>query len=122
MVALLLLTLLVHRTALVWGVRVVRRVAHLAVALVDHAATGRTVLARDLAISGLVADGRQLRTNTTSVGRRLTSLGRVGRTGGLDLVSLRSLGGSTFTLLGSLALGLFLLLAGLPFLADLLEF
>lgn len=122
MVALLLLTLLVHGTALIGGVRVVGRVAHLSVALVDHAAAGGTVLAGHLAVSGLVADRRQLRADTTAVGRRLTGLGWVGRTRSLDLVGLGGLGSSTLALLGSLALGLFLLLAGLPLLADLLEF
>lgn len=122
MVALLLLTLLVHGTALVWGMRVVGRVAHLPVALVNHATTGRTVLARHLAISRLVADRRQLRANAASVGRWLASLRWVGGPRSLDLVGLSSLGSGTFTLLGSLALGLFLLLAGLPLLADLLEF
>lgn len=121
-VALLLLTLLVHRTALVRGVRVVGRVAHLSVALVDHAAAGRTVLAGHLAVGSLVADRRQLRANTASVGRRLTSLRWVGGTRSLDLVGLGSLGGSTLTLLGSLALGLLLLLPGFPFLANFLEF
>lgn len=121
-VALLLLTLLIHRSALVGGVRVVGRVAHLSVALVDHAAARRTVLAWHLAVGSLVTDRRQLRANSTSVGRRLSSLRWVGGGRRLDLVGLGSLGGSTLALLGSLALSLFLLLPGLPLLADLLEF
>lgn len=117
----LLLTLLIDRAALVGGVRVVGRVAHLSVALVDHAAAGRTVLAWHLAVGSLVTDRWQL-TNSSSVGRRLSSLRWVGRSRRLDLVGLGSLGGSTLALLGSLALSLFLLLPGLPLLADLLEF
>lgn len=93
----------------------------MAVVLVDHATGGGTVLAGDLAVGSLVTDGRELRTNTAGVGGRLT-LRRVRGARGLDLVGLRGLGGSTLTLLGSLALSLFLLLASLPFLADLLEF
>ena len=120
-VVVVLLTLLVNGTTRVGRVVVVGWVAHLAVVLVDHATGGGTVLARDLAVGSLVADGRELRTNTAGVGGRL-ALGRVGGTRGLDLVGLRGLGGSTLTFLGSLALSLFLLLASLPFLADLLEF
>lgn len=116
-----LLTLLVDRSALVWGVRVVGRVAHLSVALVDHSTTRGTILARHLAIRGLVPDGRKLRADTTTVSRGL-SLGRVRGTGAIDLASLCCLGSYTLTVLGSLARGLFLLLASLPFLANLLEF
>lgn len=100
---------------------VVRRVAHLSVALVDQATTRAAILTRDLAVRRLVTDGRQLRANTTTVGGGLCSLG-VGRTtGGIDMAGL-CLGGSTLTLLGSLALCIFLLLASLPFLANFLEF
>lgn len=117
----ILLTLLVHGATLVWGVRVVGGIAHLSVALVDHAAARGAVLARNLAISGLVADGRELRANTAGVGGGLALRG-VGGARGVDLVGLHGLGSSTLTLLSGLALSLFLLLSGLPFLADLLEF
>lgn len=117
-----LLTLLIDGSALVRGVRVVGRVPHLAVALIDHATTGATVLTRHLAVGGLITDGRKLRTDTTAVGGRLTSLGWVGGTRGLDLVGLCRLGSSALTFLNGLALRLFLLLAGLPFLANLFEF
>lgn len=117
-----LLTLLVHRTALVRRVRVVGRVTHLSIALVDHATARRTILTRDLAIGSLVADRRELRTNTTAVGRGLSRLRRVGGTRGLDLVGLGSLGSGTLTLLRSFTLGFFLLLASLPFFANFLEF
>lgn len=116
-----LLTLLVHGTALVRGVRVVGRVTHLPVALVDHATTRAAVLAIDLAISRLIADGRELGTDTAAVSGGLATLRGVRRAGGIDLTSLGGLGSSTLTLFSSLALRLFLLLAGLPFLADLLE-
>lgn len=117
----ILLTLLVHRTALVGGVRVAVRVAHLSVALVDHTAARGAVLAGHLTISSLVADRRQLRANTGSVGRGL-SLGGIGWTRSVDLAGLCRLCSSTLTLLSGLALCLFLLLSGLPFLANLLEF
>lgn len=93
----------------------------MSVALVDEATTRAAILTRDLAVRRLVTNGRQLRANTTTVGRGLCSLG-VGRTtGGVDMAGL-CLGGSTLTLLGSLALCIFLLLASLPFLANFLEF
>ena len=112
----------VHRTALVGRVRVVGRVGHLCIVLVDHATARRTtVLAGDLAICGLVSDRRELRADSTGVGRRL-SMRWVRGVGRLNLVGLGSLSGSTLTLLNSLALSLFLLLASLPFLADFLEF
>jgi hypothetical protein len=78
-------------------------------------------LARNLAIRRLVSDGRELRTDTTAIGRWL-SMGGVRRVGSLDLVGLGSLGGSALTLLDGLALSLLFLLASLPFLANLLEF
>lgn len=78
-------------------------------------------MARDLAVRRLVSDGRELRTDTTAIGRWL-SMGRVRRVGSLDLVGLGSLGGSALALLNGLALSLLFLLASLPFLADLLEF
>jgi hypothetical protein len=102
-------------------VRVVGRIAHLSVALVDHATARGAVLARNLAISGLVSDGRELRANTAGIGGGLTLRG-IGRARGVDLVGLHGLGSSTLTLLSGLALSLFLLLSGLPFLADFLEF
>jgi hypothetical protein len=113
--------LLVHGTALVRGVRVVGRVTHLSVALVDHATTRAAVLAIDLAISRLITDGGKLRTDTAAVSGGLATLRGVRRAGGIDLTSLGGLGSSTLTLFSSLALRLFLLLAGLPFLSDLLE-
>lgn len=116
-----LLTLLVHGTALVGGVRVVGRVAHLSVALVDHATARGAVLAGNLAIGSLIADRRQLRPDTASIGGGL-ALGGVGGARSVDLGGLRRLGSSTLTLLGGLALSVFLLLSGLPFLANLLEF
>jgi hypothetical protein len=79
-------------------------------------------LVGNLAIGRLVADRRQLRANAASVSRRLTTLRRVRRAGGIDLAGLGSLGSSSLTLFSSFTLRLFLLLAGLPFLADLLEF
>lgn len=90
--------------------------------LVDH--TTATVSAVYLAISGLVPDRRELRTNTAGVGRGLGStLCRVWCSRCFDLVGLGGLSGSsTLTFFSSLALGLFLLLAGLPFFADLFEF
>lgn len=120
-----LLTLLVHLVVL--GVRRVRRVVavHLAVALrVDHpAGTTRRILARDLVLGGLVADRGQLGSDTAGVARRLAGLRGVSRSTALDLTGLSlSLGSRrTLTLFGGLALVLFLLLAGLPFLADFLE-
>jgi hypothetical protein len=103
-------------------VRVVGRVGHLCIVLVDHAtARGTTILAGGLAIRRLIADRRELRADSTGVGRWL-SVGRVRGVWRLDLVGLCGLSGRTLTLLNSLALGLFLLLASLPFLADFLEF
>jgi hypothetical protein len=122
LLVLFLLTLLVHRTALVRGVRVVGRVPHLSVALVDHATARTTVLVGDLTVGRLVADGRQLRANAAGVSGGLTTLRGVRRSGGIDLTGLGSLGSSSLTLFSSLTLRLFLLLAGLPFLANLLEF
>lgn len=118
---LFLLTLLVHGTALVRGVRVIGRVPHLSVALVDHATARTTVLVGDLTVGRLVADGRQLRANAAGVSGGLTTLRGVRRSGGIDLTGLGSLGSSSLTLFSSLSLRLFLLLAGLPFLANLLE-
>lgn len=116
-----LLTLRVHRSALVWRVWVVGRVGHLSIVLVDHpSARGTAVWARDLAVGGLISDRRKLGTNTTAVGRWL-SMRRVGGVGSFDLVGLDGLSGGTLTLLDSLALSLFFLLAGFPFLADFLE-
>lgn len=90
--------------------------------LVDHATTRRgAVLAWDLAVRRLVSDGRELRTDTATIGRWL-SMGGIRRIGSLDLVGLGSLSGSALTLLNGLALSFLFLLAGLPFLADLLEF
>jgi hypothetical protein len=116
-----LLTLLVDGSGLVWRVRVVGvgRVPHLSITLVNHSTTRSTILARDLAIRGLVSDGGKLRADTTTVSRRL-SLGGVGA-GAIDLASL-CLSGHTLTVLGSLARSFFFLLASLPFLANLLEF
>lgn len=117
-----LLTLRVHRSALVGRVRVVGRVGHLCIVLIDHSTARRTtVLAGDLAIRGLVSDRRELRADSTGVSRWL-AVGWVRRIGRFDLVGLGSLSGSTLTLLNSLTLSLFLLLASLPFLADFLEF
>lgn len=116
-----LLTLLVHGTALVRGVRVVGRVPHLSVALVNHTTARATVLVGNLAVGRLIADGRQLRANAAGVSGRLATLRGVRRSGGIDLTSLGGLGSSTLTFFSSLALRLFLLLAGLPFLANLLE-
>lgn len=118
---LFLLTLLVHGTALVRGVRVVGRVPHLSVALVNHTTARAAVLVGNLAIGRLVADGRQLRANAAGVSGRLATLRGVRGSGGIDLTSLGGLGSSSLTFFSSLALRLFLLLAGLPFLADLLE-
>lgn len=101
--------------------RVVGRIAHLSIALVDHAAARGAILAGHLAISSLVADRRELRANPTGVGRGLT-LGGIGGTRSVDLVGLHRLGSSTLTLLSGLALSVFLLLSGFPFLADFLEF
>jgi hypothetical protein len=117
-----LLTLLVHLVVL--GVRRVRVVAvHLTVTLrIDHAAGAtRSVLAGDLVLGCLVADRRQLGSDTAGVARWLTGLRRVSRRTTLDLAGL-GLGSSlTLTLFDGLALVLFLLLARLPFLADFLE-
>lgn len=115
-----LLTLLVDGSGLVWRVRVVgvRRVPHLSVALINHSTTRSTILARDLAIRGLISDRGELRADTT-VSRRLT-LGGVGA-GAIDLASL-CLSSHTLTVLGSLARSFFFLLASLPFFANLLEF
>lgn len=63
-----LLTLLVDGSALVRGVRIVGRVSHLSVALVNHSTTRSTILTRHLAICRLVSNGGKLRTNTTAVG------------------------------------------------------
>ena len=117
-----LLTWLVHLATLGVGrVRVARRIGHLTI-LVNH--TTATVSAVHLAISGLVPDRGKLRTNTAGVGWGLSStLCRVWCPRCFDLVCLSGLSGSsTLTFLGSLALSLFLLLAGLPFFADLFEF
>jgi hypothetical protein len=103
-------------------VRVVWGVGHLPIVLVDHATARRTtVLAGDLAIRGLISNRRELRADSTCIGRWL-SVGRVRRVGRFNLIGLGSLSSSTLTLLNSLALSLFLLLAGLPFLTDFLEF
>lgn len=115
-----LLTLLVDGTALVRGVRIVGRVPHLPVALIDHSTTRGTILTRHLAVCRLVSNRRKLRTDTTAVSRGL-SLRRIGRARGIDLASL-SLSSDTLTVLSGLALSLLLLLPGLPFLANLLEF
>lgn len=117
-----LLTLLVHGTALVGGVGVVGGVGHLSIALVDHSTRTRAVLTRDRFASRLVSDGRKLGPHTTAVAGRRATLRRVRLVGTVDLVGLRSLGSGTLTLLGGLALGIFLLLPGLPLLADLLKF
>lgn len=119
LVWLVLLTLLVNGTALVWRVRVAGRVSHLSVALVDHTTGGR-VLTWHLVVCRLVSDGRKLRTGT-SVRRRLSTLRVGGTSWGINLASL-CLSCLAFTLFDSFALSLFLLLAGLPFFADLLEF
>lgn len=117
-----LLTLRVHWSALVWRVRVVGRVRHLSIVLVHHStAGGSTILTGDLAVCGLVSDRRELRTNTTAVGRWLP-VGWVRGVGGFDLVGLNSLSGSALTLLNGLALSLFFLLASFPLLANFLEF
>lgn len=116
-----LLTLRVHRSALVGRVRIVGRVGHLSIVLVDHSTTRRaTIRPRDLAVGGLVSDGGKLRANTTTVGRWL-AVRRVGGVGSFNLVGLDGLSGGTLTLLDSLTLSLFFLLAGFPFLADFLE-
>lgn len=119
-----LLTLLVHLVALsIRGVRIVGRVSHLSVALrVDHTSASGAVLARHLTIGRLVADGRQLRADTTRVGRWLTTLRWIRSSTAVHLLLGLSGGGSTLALLSSLALVLLFLLAGLPFLADLFEF
>jgi hypothetical protein len=78
-------------------------------------------LVGNLAVGRLIADGRQLRANAAGVSGRLATLRGVRRSGGIDLTSLGGLGSSTLTFFSSLALRLFLLLAGLPFLANLLE-
>lgn len=117
-----LLTLRVHRSALIGRVRVVGRIGHLVVVLVDHpTARGSTILAGDLAIRRLVSDWRELRADTASI-RRGLSVGLVRGVGSFDLAGLGSLSSSTFTLLDGLALSLFLLLTSLPFLTDFLEF
>lgn len=114
--------MLIHLPALsIRGVRVVWRIGHLTITLIHHA-TGTAVLPGNLAVGRLVANWRQLRADTASVGRRL-SLRRIGRTGSINLVRLSSLsGGSTFTLLSSFTLGFFLLLSSFPFLADFFKF
>lgn len=116
----LLLTLLIDGSALVWRMRVGRRVAHLAIALVDHSTTRSTILTRYLAFRGLVPNGRKLRANTTTV-RWWLSLGGVRGARAIDLVGLR-LSSHALTVFGSLALSFFFLLASLPFLANFLEF
>ena len=93
----------------------------MSIVLVDHpSARGTAIRARDLTVGRLVTDGRKLGTNTTAVGRWL-SVRRVGGIGSFDLVGLDGLSGGTLTLLDSLALGLFFLLASFPFLANFLE-
>lgn len=119
-----LVLLLIYLTALaVRRVRVVWRIGHLSVALINHATARSSVLTRHLAVSGLIPDRGQLRTDTARVGGRLTGLRRIARARSINLVGLRSLSSSsTFTLLGGLALSLFLLLASLPLFANFLEF
>lgn len=116
--------MLIYLTALaVRRVRVVWRIGHLSVALINHATARSSVLTRHLAVSGLIPDRGQLRTDTARVGGRLTGLRRIARARSINLVGLRSLSSSsTFTLLGGLALSLFLLLASLPLFANFLEF
>jgi hypothetical protein len=102
--------------------RIVGRISHLSVVLIHHSTSGRsTILAGDLAVCRLVSDRWELRTDTTAVGGWL-AVGWVRGVGGFDLVGLDSLGGSAFTLLNGLTLGLFFLLASFPLLADFLEF
>jgi hypothetical protein len=120
-----LLTLLIDLAALaVGGVRVVGRIGHLPVALVDHAtSTGSAVLARHLAVGRLVPNRGELRTNASSVSRRLSSLCRITASRRVNLVGLSRLSsGSTLTLFGSFTLRFFLLLPSLPLLANFLEF
>jgi len=95
--------------------RIAARIPHLPIPLrVSH--TSRTILARNLAISRSVADGRELRPHARRVGSR--------RGLGITLLAIDriGLGILTVTFLGSLAGVLFLLLPGLPFFADFLEF
>jgi len=109
--------LLVHLLALpvrrVWVTRV-----HLAVALLVQLFHPSGVLTGNLTAGRCVTDGRQLRANARRVALTRRSLSRIS---GLA-VDLIRLGGCTLSLLFSLALVVFLLLACLPLLSDLLEF
>jgi hypothetical protein len=96
-------------------VRVAARITDLSIALwVRH--TTSSVLGRNLAICRSVADGRELRADA----------GRIRSRGPLRIallaIDLVRLGILAVALLGSLASILFLLLPGLPFFSDLLEF
>ena len=111
------------------GVGIVGRIAggHLSVSLrIDERSTRRSiVLTRDLAVRRLITKRGQLGANTSRVRRSLSGLCRIAWSIRVDLVGL-GLGlslslSSTLSFISGFALIIFLLLACLPFLANLLE-
>lgn len=113
-----LAALTIRRMGVTW--RVGSR--HLAIARwIDQTTRRSTILTWHLTICWLVAYWRQLRPNTGSVGGSWLA-GLAATTGSAIAINLVGLGSSPFSLLGGLALIIFLLLSSFPFLADLFEF
>ena len=117
------MTLLVHLIALrrVGRLRVVpvHRVATVLLHLLHAVGLGRVVALRLARLAGSVSDRRQLWAHAGRVGLRGARGGRVGGALRIGRVRLRR---GPVSFLFRLALVVLLLLAGLPFLANLLEF